>query len=125
MKGILYYQDTPLLDFEISNRELLMGIDLSEHKLWPPEIHLYGLTYGNLNDFFRRRTMMEGCMYYMEHLHSMGLERMDFDKYIMMNNGNNHLDNYWVKFEDFGAKSFNDICTQRYPVDLPDNYVLK
>lgn len=119
MKGILYYLDTPLLDFEIANRELIKGIDLSNMELWPPEIRRYGLTYGNLNEFFQRRTMMEGCMYYMEHLHAIGLERMDFDKYIMMNNGNNHLDNYWVRFDGFGARSFEDICEQRYPVKLP------
>ena len=35
---------------------------------------------------------------------------IDFDEYIRKNNGNNNLDNYWVKFPNFGAKCFRDIC---------------
>ncbi|MCR5726679.1 MAG: hypothetical protein K6G24_04350 [Lachnospiraceae bacterium] len=35
--------------------------------------------------------------------------RMDFDLYIHKNNGNNHLDNYWVKFEDGGARCFAEL----------------
>ena len=49
-----------------------------------------------------------------------GVDPFDFDKYIMKNNGNNHLDNYWVRFEDFGAKSFYDIRYQEYPVRIHD-----
>lgn len=112
LKGILYYIDMPLLDFEIKNRELIKAVNLSEGRRFPPELALYGITYGNINDFFRRRTMDEGCMFYQEHLKALHLEKFDFDKYIMLNNGNNHLDNYWVRFENFGARCFMDICTQ-------------
>lgn len=118
LKGILYYLDTPLLDFEVKERQLIKAHDLNGTKLFPPELAVYGISYGNLNDFFARRTMREGCMFYREHLKAIGMESMDFDKYIMKNNGNNHLDNYWVKFENFGAKSFKDICEQSYPVDI-------
>lgn len=37
------------------------------------------------------------------------MDKMDFDLYIRKNNGNNHLDNYWVKFEDFGATKFAEL----------------
>lgn len=47
-------------------------------------------------------------MHYREHLHNIGMNKFDFDEYIKKNNGNNNLDNYWVKFEDFGAKCFSD-----------------
>ena len=110
LKGILYYLDTPLLDFEIKNRELIKAKDLNEEELYPYELACLGVTYGNFNKFFQRRTMREGCMFYQEHLRALGMETMDFDLYIKKNNGNNHLDNYWVKFEDFGAKCFQDIC---------------
>ncbi len=109
LKGILYYLDTPLLDFEIKDRELIRAKDLSEKKLYPWELAELGISYGSFNCFFQRRTMKEGCMFYLEHLRAMGMEKMDFDLYIKKNNGNNHLDNYWVRFEDFGAKRFCEL----------------
>ncbi|MBR3517536.1 MAG: hypothetical protein IKO10_14620 [Lachnospiraceae bacterium] len=33
LKGILYYLDTPLLDFEVKNRELIKAVDLNEGRL--------------------------------------------------------------------------------------------
>lgn len=30
----------------------------------------------------------------------------------------NNLDNYWVRFEGFGAQSFYDIRYQEYPVEI-------
>lgn len=110
LAGILYYLDTPLLDFEIKDRKLIKAIDLNNTKRFPPELALYGITYGNINEFFERRTMKEGCMFYREHLKNIGMPKFDFDEYIRKNNGNNNLDNYWVKFPDFGAKCFKDIC---------------
>lgn len=47
-------------------------------------------------------------MLYREHLHNIGMNKFNFDEYIKKNNGNNNMDNYWVKFEDFGAKRFSD-----------------
>ena len=109
LKGILYYLDMPLLDFEICNRELVKAVDLSDGKLFPPELAIWGINYGNINAFFQRRTMKEGCMFYREHLRAMGMERFDFDEYIRKNNGNNNVDNYWIRFPDFGAKRFGDL----------------
>lgn len=108
LKGVLYFLNTPLLDFEVRDRQLVKAIDLNNGKLFPPELALYGITYGNLNEFFERRTMKEGCMFYREHLKAIGMEKFDFDKYIKIKNGNNNLDNYWVKFDGFGAKCFED-----------------
>ncbi|MBQ7586672.1 MAG: hypothetical protein IJT37_01435 [Lachnospiraceae bacterium] len=109
LKGILYYLDMPLLDFEIRNRELVRAVDLNEGKLFPPELAIWGISYGNINAFFQRRTMKEGCMFYREHLRAIGMERFDFDEYIRKNNGNNNVDNYWIRFPDFGAKRFGDL----------------
>ena len=110
LKGILYYLDTPIIDFEIKDRRLIKAEDLSGKKYYTPELACFGMNYLNFNSFFERRTMKEGCMYYREHLRAIGMERFDFDEYIRKNNGNNNLDNYWVKFDDFGAKSFKEIC---------------
>lgn len=109
LKGILFFIDTPLMDFEIKNRELVKADDLSGGQLYPWELAKLGVSYGSFVKFFQRRTMHEGCMFYQEHLRALGLDKMDFDKYIKINNGNNHLDNYWVKFDDFGAKKFAEL----------------
>ena len=112
LTGILYYIDTPLLDFEVRERELTRAKDLSSGKYYPWELAKLGVSYGSLNQFFQRRTMRENSMFYHEHLQALGMEKMDFDRYIQRNNGNNHLDNFWVKFEGFGAKCFADILNQ-------------
>ena len=99
----------PLLDFEIKDRQLIRAENLSGSRRFPPEFTFYGITYGSINEFFERRTMKEGCMYYREHLRNIGMDRFDFDEYIRKNNGNNNLDNYWVKFEDCGVSSFAEL----------------
>lgn len=109
LKGVLYFLDTPLLDFEIKDRELIKADDLSGHQLYPYELAMHGVSYGSFVRFFQRRTMREGCMFYREHLRALGMDKMDFDLYIRKNNGNNHLDNYWVKFDDFGARKFSEL----------------
>ena len=114
LKGVLYYLDSPLLDFEIKDRQLIKAIDLSGKKLYPVELAVWGVNYGNINAFFRRRTMKEGCMFYREHLKAINMERFDFDEYIRKNNGNNNIDNYWVRFEDVEARCFRDIAEHKY-----------
>lgn len=109
LKGTLYYLDHPLLDFEIKDRELIKADNLSNGRYFPQELSIYGVTYGNINEFFNRRTMKEGCMYYHERLRNLGFEKMIFDKYIEKNNGNNHLDNFWVRFDGFGAQCFAEL----------------
>ena len=121
LSGILYYLDTPLLDFSIRERQLIHYVNLSDSRFFPPELALYGISYGNLNEFFERRTMKEHSMFYREHLKAYGMKEFDFDTYIKKNNGNNHLDNYWVRFADFGAQCFADICEQAYPVEVTES----
>lgn len=110
LKGILYYLDEPLIDFEIKDRCLVKAKDLSNMRFYPPELKFYGVNYGNFNEFFNRRIMPKNCMFYQEHLKALNMDRFDIDQYIKIKNGNNMLDNYWIKFEDFGAKCFKDIC---------------
>ena len=79
LEGILYYLDIPLLDFSVRNRQLVRAVNLSQSRLYPPELALYGISYGNLNEFFERRTMKEHSMFYREHLKAIGMEDFDFD----------------------------------------------
>lgn len=109
LKGVLYFLETPLLDFEIRDRELITADNLSQGRFFPWELARYGVSYGNLNAFFQRRTMKEGCMFYREHLEAIGMKEFNFDQYIVLNNGNNHLDNYWLRFDGFGAQSFQEL----------------
>ena len=109
LTGTLCYLDTPLLFFNIKDRKLTESRMLNDGRFLPPELALYGVGYGNINEFFCRRTMPENCMMYREHLDNIGMTKFDFDDYIKNNNGNNNLDNYWVKFDGFGAKCFDDL----------------
>ncbi len=109
LMGTLYYFNTPIIEFKIEDRKLIYANDLSNGKYYPHELAMYGVSYGSFNEFFERRTMKENCMYYREHLHNIGMDQFNFDEYIKKNNGNNNLDNFWVMFEDFGARSFEEL----------------
>lgn len=116
MEGTLYWKDTPLFDFHIRNRELVSYRDLSNGQMWPAEPKTYGMSYRSINDFFRRRVVEDHAMFLMDYLDAMGLDHYDYEEMIKRNNGSNHLDNFWVKFEGLGAKNFDDICNQHYPI---------
>ena len=116
MKGILHYQNMPLLDFEIKNRELVKGVDLSGQRYWPPEIKVWGLSYVHLNDFFSRRVVPDNQMLLHDYLQAMNLESYNFEEMIKRRNGANGVDDYWVKFDGVGAKTFEEIRTQKYPI---------
>ena len=74
LKGTLYYLDTPILNFEIRDRKLIRSENLSGGRYFPPELALYGISYSNLNEFFERRTMKEGCMFYRSQLKALGMD---------------------------------------------------
>lgn len=116
LKGTMYYQDTPIVEFEIKNRELVQFEDLSNGKYWFAELGLWGETYVAFNEFFKRRVVQDYAMYLREYLDACGLESYDFEEIVKRNNGSNHLDMFWVKFENIGAKCFNDIWQQEYPI---------
>lgn len=116
LKGTMYCQDLALFEFEIKDRELVSYQDLSRQKWWPMEAKVYGMSYRSLNDFFRRRVVQDYAMWLQDYLKGMGLSGYDFEELVKRNNGSNHLDEYWVKFDRIGAKCYNDIWTQKYPI---------
>lgn len=69
-----------------------------------------------MNDFFRRRVVQDYAMFIHEYLSGMGLDCYDFEELVKRNNGSNHLDSYWVKFDGIGASCYNDIWEQSYPI---------
>lgn len=115
LEGTLYYKDMPLFEFKIKNRELVYWKDLSNKEMWPLEPKVYDMSYRTLNDFFRRRVVQDNAMLLKEYLEDMGLDYYDFEELIKKNNGSTH-DFYWVKFKDMGAKNFDEICNQHYPI---------
>ena len=89
--------------------EAMNNVYVSPYGEDPFELAMLGVSYGSFVRFFQRRIIREGCILYREHLRALGMDKMDFDLYIRKNNGNNHLDNYWVKFDDGGAQSFAEL----------------
>lgn len=116
MEGTLYWRDMPLFEFVIRNRELVSYKDLSDGKMWPAEPKTFGMSYRSINEFFRRRVIDDHAMWLTDYLEALGLDHYDFEEIVKRNNGNNHLDDFWVKFDDLGAKTFKDIYEQQYPI---------
>lgn len=52
LKAVLYYLDTPLLDFEIKERKLIRAIDLNESRIFPPELAILGNKLRKYQCFF-------------------------------------------------------------------------
>lgn len=44
------------------------------------------------------------------------VKHYDFEEIVKLNNGWNHLDYYWVKFDELDATCWKDILTQKYPI---------
>lgn len=114
-EGVMCWEDTELFYFKIMNRQLVNWKDISNGKLWPVEPKVWGMSYGTLNDFFKRRTIDYGCMKMHEYLEQLGLRDYDVEEMTKRTNGYNHLDRYWVK-NSIGAKSWKEITTQKYPI---------
>lgn len=105
-----------MFEFEIKNRELVSYRDLSNQKWWPLEPKVYGMSYRSLNEFFQRRVVQDYAMWLHDYLEGMGLPGYDFEELVKRNNGSNHLDEYWIKFDSIGAQCYDDIWTQKYPI---------
>ena len=118
LKGILYHKDMPLLQFEIKDKQLVSWQDLSGQKMWPAEFKVWGVSYRNFNEFFRRRVVEEHTMFMREWLNALGLEEYDFEKIIKVHSGCNNLDYYWVKMEGAPYQCWDEISKQQWPMDI-------
>lgn len=114
--GILYHKDIPLIDFEISGTSLRKAIDISKGKYHPFEFRMLGLTYEAFNIFFNERVVPRTAMDIWEYLHFLGLKHYDFNEMIKKMNGWDALGTLWVRFPNIGAKCWDDIWTQKYPI---------
>lgn len=115
IEGTLYSFDVPLCEFSIKDRELVYFKDLSNKKFYPFELALGGATYGSFNNFFNRRVVKDYAMFIREYLNDMGLDSYDIDELVKRNNGSCH-DTYWIKFKDFGVKSWDELQHTRMPI---------
>lgn len=116
IEGILYFKDTPVIDFKIVNWTLVYAKDLSNGRFYPWEMHVMGLNYGAFNSFFNDRVVREHAQDIRMYLDFLGLKFYDFNEMILKMNGWDALGCHWVKFKDKGAKCWNDILTQKYPI---------
>lgn len=55
----------------------------------------------------------------------MGLKFYDFQALIKKMNGWNAVGYHWIKFDNVGAKCWNDIITQHYPIETDDDKIKK
>ncbi len=118
LKGTMYHQNLALFEFEIKDRQLISCHDLSNQKWWPMEPKEFGMSYRSLNDFFRRRVVQDYAMWLSDYLEGMGLSCYNFEELVKRNNGSNHLDEYWIRFDGIGAQCYDEIWTQKYPIYL-------
>lgn len=116
LEGVLYYIDTPVVEFKIRKRELIHFKELSNGRYYPTEFDYLGISYGGLNKFFEDRVVKYGTQDIASYLKAMNLKEYDFEQLIKKNNGWNHLDNYWLKMKDIGAYDWNEITSQSYPI---------
>ena len=116
IKGILYHKDTPLIDFEIKNTHLVYAKDLSNGELYPFEFEMFGLNYAAFNSFFNERVVRNHTQYLRDYLDGMGLRHYDMEELVKRMNGWNGVGYFWVKFDNIGAKCWNDIISQKYPI---------
>lgn len=115
LEGTLYYQDKPLIMFKIQNMRLV-EYTLLESQHLPVELAVWGISYYNFNEFFKRRVVQDGAMFLRDYLDELHLEHYDFEQIVKRNNGSNHLDFYWVKFPNgVGIQKFEDIWKMQEP----------
>lgn len=116
IQGILMYQDCPVIDFCITDRVLVYAKDLSNKVHYPWALWQLGLTYEGFNLFFNDRVVRRNAQDMDMYLSAMEMKYYDPELLVKKTNGWNALDYHWVKFPDFGARSWKDIKTQQYPV---------
>lgn len=115
MEGTLYWQDEPLIAFKIKNRRL-ESYQLLQKEHLPVEMDVWGISYYNFNEFFKRRVVEDGAMLLSDYLDALKLDHYDFEQIVKRNNGSNHLDFYWVKFPNgVGVQKFDDIWNMAEP----------
>ena len=115
IKGILYYEDIPLIDFCISGYQLIYAKEINKVR-YPVYMYVLGLTYEAFNSFFNDRVVRDHAQDLRDYLDFLKLKHYDFDQMIIKMNGWDALGNWWVRFEDMGAQCWNDILTQKYPI---------
>lgn len=116
IEGILYYKDISIVDFKIQNMKLIYCKDLSNGNHHPWQLAMLGLNYEAFNTFFNDRVVRDHAQDIRDYLDYLGLRHYDFEEMIKKMNGWDALGLFWIKFNNIGAKCWNDILNQRYPI---------
>lgn len=116
IEGTLYYKDTPVIEFCIKNYTLQYAKDLSGGKYYPHQLFTLGVNYLGFNTFFNDRVVRDNAMWIRDYLDKMGLKYYDMEELVKKTNGWDVLGLHWIKFKDIGAKCYDDLFKQRYPI---------
>lgn len=115
LEGTLYRQDNAIIEFKIQDRKLVYEKVINPDLL-PYDLYNFGVSYHTFNEFFKHRVVLDGSQDIRDYLDCCGLKHYDFEEIVKLNNGWNHLDYYWVKFDGLGATCWKDILSQKYPI---------
>lgn len=115
LEGTLCFRNIELFRFCIQDRRLISYQVLS-YDYYPHDFYVAGITYTSFNNFFKYRVVKDGAMWIRDYLNVMGLKHYDFEELVKKNNGWNHLDEYWVKFDGIGARNWEEVKSQSYPI---------
>jgi len=116
IEGVLHFKDVPVIDFKITGMSLEYARDLSKGRYYPIHMNVLGLTYVAFNSFFNDRVVRDYAQDLRDYLDFLGLKYYDFNEIVKKMNGWDSLGLWWVRFPDRGARCWNDIMTQKYPI---------
>lgn len=93
LEATLYKGESKVLHFVIRKRALV-SYEVFDDDLLPAAMRKLGVTYVTVNDFFKYRVCMDGCMGIEEYLRDLGLEVYDFEQIVRRLEGKNNIDSY-------------------------------
>lgn len=96
LTATLYKGDTKVLYFSIQNKKLV-EYTVFDHNSLPASLRKIGISYFTINDFFKYRVCMDGCMGIDEYLHDLGLRVYDFEQIVKRLQGRNEIDSYHLE----------------------------
>lgn len=117
IKGTLMRKNESLVYFEVKDKVLTEYKVISDdRRLYPYHFTVEPINSVIIDMFFKDRVIEFGCMQLQEYLDHLNLKYYDYEEIIKRNNGWNRLDCWWIRFDGIGAKTWEEIKTQKYPI---------
>lgn len=93
LTATLYKGDIRVLYFSIREKRLVNHTVYDDNSL-PAAMRKLGISYFTINDFFKYRVCMDGCMGIEDYLQNLGLKVYDFEQIVKRLEGKNGIDDY-------------------------------